>query len=163
MFDCCLPMKIMKLVMKKPIQTHVITGTFWRVENLIFKCKQCNLKNAASVRTFFCETFCLFTDLVDLFPFPINAMYRNQSKKGPQEKQIQGRQTDRDERSYPQNPIYANISMWTSLSLHWHRNWVSHFVVSFWQRYHPWWILVKLNLPRPIFLNVLWSNNRLSS
>ena len=38
-----------------------------------------------------------------------------------------------------------------------------HFVVSFWQRYRPWWILVKLNLPRPIFLNVLSSNNRLSS
>ena len=31
--DKCLPMKIMKLVMKNPIQTHVIIGTFWGFEN----------------------------------------------------------------------------------------------------------------------------------
>ena len=40
MFDCCLPMKIMKLVMKKPIQTHVIIGTFWGVENLTLRSSQ---------------------------------------------------------------------------------------------------------------------------
>ena len=69
--------------------TNVITGTFWRVENLIFKCKQCNLKNAASVRTFLWNILLVALSQIWLTCFLFLSMQvQNQSKKGPQEKQI---------------------------------------------------------------------------
>ena len=51
--------------------TNVITGTFWRVENLIFKCKQCNLK--ASVRTFLWNILLVALSQIWLTCFLFNA------------------------------------------------------------------------------------------
>ena len=81
-FDCCLPMKIMKLVMKKPIQTHVIIGTFWGVEHLTLRSSQVQ-PVISFCKSFFYLAFGRSKDSVGFFLSFCNAASKtagNQSK-----------------------------------------------------------------------------------
>ena len=93
-FDCSLPMKIMKLVMKKPIQTHVIIGTFWGVEHLTLRSSQVQ-PVISFCKSFFYLAFGRSKDSVGFFLSFCNAASwtaGNQSKwnveKGPPKKSL---------------------------------------------------------------------------